>query len=302
MTAPLSGPPTRGTGPILVTGMPRSGTTWLARLLATAPGTALTGREPMNPRGRQYALAKTLPGWVELTTLTDAQRRVLRRAYRGRNPWVFSRYGRRQWAAPLPWTRCVVKDPFAMLSIPTVLAATGATAVLLYRHPGAALASYRRMGWQPDLEELAPLLTWHRERMPSTDGRAPLPRPGEVGEAEAMGRFWSALYEIALDDVAGAGNVVVASHEDIAGGGPDAARSLFAALGLEWSRGAAEELARESGGADAARQQNLHNFDRPPGEVAAAWRKHVDADDLAAIESVSEELRARLDQARLRLR
>ena len=47
-------------GPILVTGVPRSGNTWLARLLATSPGTAMAGREPMNPRGRQYALGGTL--------------------------------------------------------------------------------------------------------------------------------------------------------------------------------------------------------------------------------------------------
>ena len=35
--------------PILVTGVPRSGTTWLARWLARGGGMALTGREPMNP-------------------------------------------------------------------------------------------------------------------------------------------------------------------------------------------------------------------------------------------------------------
>lgn len=47
--------------PILVTGAPRSGTTWLAQMLATAPRTVLSGREPMNrgrepmkPHGRQY--------------------------------------------------------------------------------------------------------------------------------------------------------------------------------------------------------------------------------------------------------
>ena len=58
--------------PILVTGVPRSGTTWLARLLAGSPGTALAGREPMNPRGRQYALGGTLTGWARLSDLTPA--------------------------------------------------------------------------------------------------------------------------------------------------------------------------------------------------------------------------------------
>ena len=68
---------------------------------------------------------------------------------------VFSRFGARQWAGPLPQTRVVVKDPYALLSLRTVVAATGATPVLVYRHPGAVLASYRRVSWSPRLDEVA---------------------------------------------------------------------------------------------------------------------------------------------------
>ena len=86
--------------PLLVTGLPRSGTTWLARLLAAGPGTALPGREPMNPRGRQFALAGSLPGWSRLDQqLTNAQRRTLRRAYRGWEPRIYGRLGADQWNA-----------------------------------------------------------------------------------------------------------------------------------------------------------------------------------------------------------
>jgi len=150
--------------PLLVTGMPRSGTTWLARLLASARGTALTGREPMNPRGRQYALAGTLSGWARLTTLSRKQEAALSRAYAGRTPWVYSRYGHRQWAALVPRTRIVVKDPFAMLSIPAIHRVTTAQPVLIYRHPGAVLTSYQRMGWAPDVEELRPIVAEFIER------------------------------------------------------------------------------------------------------------------------------------------
>src|SRR4051794_16992381 len=145
--------------------MPRSGTTWLGRLLAGAPGTTLVGREPMNPHRGQYRLGGTLDRWVELRVPTRRQARLLRRAYHGRSPLVYGRYGRRQWAAALPSVRTVVKDPFAMLSLPCVARTTGAQVVLLYRHPGAALASYRRMGWTPDLDELRPVLAAHRARV-----------------------------------------------------------------------------------------------------------------------------------------
>ena len=53
----------------------------------------------------------------------------------------------------------VVKDPYAMLSLPAVAAVTGAIPVLVFRHPGAILASYRRVAWRPRLDELAAIAT-----------------------------------------------------------------------------------------------------------------------------------------------
>ena len=184
--------------PILVTGVPRSGTTWLARLLAHAPRTALAGREPMNPRAHQFALAGTLTGWTRLTGVTPRQRLALVTSYRGLNPLVYSRYGQRQWAAPLPRTSVVVKDPFAMASLATVHDITDALPVLLVRHPGAVLSSYRRMGWSPDLDEIAPLALEHlgEDVRPSGDA------------ATDMAVFWSTLHRLALLDLRGTGAVV----------------------------------------------------------------------------------------------
>lgn len=280
--------------PLLVTGVPRSGTTWVARLLATAPGVVLAGREPMNPRGRQYALGHTLEGWTRLDAPTRRQRIALRTAYSGLNPQVYSRYGRRQWAGPLPRTRMVVKDPFAMLSLRTVTEVTGARPVLVYRHPGAVLVSYRRMGWEPDLLELQRLV----ERLRTDRGLDldDLPVPGRVSPAEEMGRFWSALHEIALLDAPALDGLVVVSHEELAGGGEGGGRRLFEVLGLGWGHGSTIELERESGGTTAG--SDLHRFDRPPAAVASAWRRQLDPRELALIEQVSEHARGVLEARR----
>jgi hypothetical protein len=263
----------------------------------------MTGREPMNPHHRQYALAGTLRGWAELTDLNRRQERALRLAYRGLTPWVFGRYGRRQWAAPAPWTRLVVKDPFAMLSIPTIARTTGAQVVLLYRHPAAALVSYRRMGWRPSVHEVRPVQETHR-REHGGNGRVALSDAGERGPAETIAYFWSALYEIAMDHAAETDSLLVVSHEELSGGGDSAARQLFGRLGLRWNEQARAEMVRETqqpNAADIRPERALHDFDRAPSEVASAWRERLSSDELLAIERVTHDVRVRLDAARLRL-
>lgn len=285
--------------PVLVTGVPRSGTTWLARLLSMARGAALTGREPMNPRGRQYALGGTLEGWTNLRHVTDRQRRLLRRAYRGLSPWVYSRYGHRQWAAPLPWTRLVVKDPFALLSLPTIREVTGAQPVVVYRHPGAVLVSYRRMGWKPDLGELRPLVRSYLSAVGGSEYVAELPAPGEVDEAEAFGRCWSALYGIACDSLAEVPETIVVAHEELAHGGQVAVQRLFESSNLSWSSSATSELAHEESAGEQTAGSSLHEFNRSPAAAASSWRSRLTAEETRAVEAASQRVRERLDAVRL---
>lgn len=295
--------PDLGTGrrrpPILVTGVPRSGTTWLARWLAGGAAMALPGREPMNPRGRNYALAGTLPGWARLTYVTPRQRRGLRTAYRGANPLVYSRYGFRQWAAPLPGTRLVIKDPFALLSIPLVVRETGAVPVLVYRHPGAVLSSYRRMGWTPDLDELQAIVA--EARRTGGPDLPDLPAEGETSPAEAMGRFWATLHDLALADLAATGaEAVVVAHHELASSGPEGGRLLADRLEVRWTDEMEAELAKESS-TDEGSPTQLHNFDRAPALVAEAWRAKLTPDEVADVERVTGETRERLAAARLLL-
>jgi hypothetical protein len=298
--------------PVLVTGVPRSGTTWLARWLAGGRGMALAGREPMNPRAGQYALGGTLDGWARLTTLTGRQRRALVTAYRGLNPWVYSRYGARQWKAPWPGTRLVVKDPFALLSVPAVVAETRALPVVVYRHPAAVLASYRRMGWHPDLAELRAVLeplggSWSTA-LPADEAMGEAEGTEAMRQAEAMARFWAVLHDLALDDLdATRTDAVVVAHHEIAASGRAGGLRLAERLGVGWTGEMERELAKESGRdpltevSETQPHTVLHDFERPPAEVAEAWRSRLDPAEVALVERLTEETRRRVEERRFRL-
>lgn len=251
----------------------------------------------MNPRGHQFALGHTLTGWSRVTTFTPKQERTLRLAYRGLTPWVYSRYGHRQWAAPWPTTRLVVKDPFAMLSVPAVVRVTGARPVLVYRHPGAVLSSYRRMGWTPDLDEIAPLVPVASDPATSEPATSATvtsepggPTDGRASAAE-MARFWAALNASALSDLSGIAGAVVVSHEDVTLGGSAAAEKLFDLCGLPWSaatRRATEHLSSSAEApARAPGAAGLHDFARAPEQVASSWRATISQQELDILERVA---------------
>lgn len=260
----------------------------------------------MNPRGRQYALGGTLQGWARLREPTRRQRFVLRSTYGGWDPLGYSKYGHRQLAGLLPWSRIIVKDPFAVLSIPAVVRVTRAVPILIYRHPGAMLDSYRRMGWSPDLDELGPIVDRHNASVEPGLRMAPPPRPDEVSEVEAMASFWNILYGLALQDVeaeAGLG-VHVVSHREVSLGGESSVRRLFSRLGLQFGGTTADNLA---GGADQVAKHGpgaglpLHRFGRDPKVVAESWRGRVPPGETEALEYLTHVIWERLEGARSEL-
>lgn len=297
---------TRDLGPVLVTGLPRSGTTWLARLLATAAHAALCGREPMNPRDGQYALGGTLQGWARLQDPTPRQRRLLRLTYSGWNPRTYGRYGRHQWRAPLPRTRVVVKDPFALLSTPAIASVTGARPVVVYRHPGAVLASFRRVGWQPDLAGVGPWIEQAADRDPAV-AAARRAASVEHSDVRRMVAYWLAMHRFAIDDLDTLPDAVLVSHAGIAGGGLEGVGRLFSRLGLtptdetraEMSGSASRDSPTQGLDKIGPDATSLHRLHRSPGEVAESWRGQLDAGEVDEIDELAGPMLAELETRRL---
>lgn len=277
--------------PVLVTGVPRSGTTWLARQLAASPSAALPGREPMNPRTGQFGLGGTLRTWVRLEEPTARQVRLLRRCYAGLELRTFSRYGSRQWAALLPGTRVVVKDPFALLSVPALVRTTGVLPVVLYRHPGAVLSSYRRMGWTADTAEVRAL-----QGLPA----GPVP----ADDAHAMLEFWTYLHEQVLAWLPAVPDALLVSHAELAAAGPAGVAALMQRCGLPVPTGARQVAALQAGagGGAAPERGRLHQFDRLPEEVTDGWRSRVSPQEARVLDEGAARTWQTLQRCRTDLR
>ena len=273
---------------VLVTGLPRSGTTWVARLLAESRGTAMLGREPMNPRHGQFALGGRLAGWALLDNPDPGIARVLRRVYAGREPRTYGRYGVRQWRCAGPGTSLIVKDPFALLSIHAVSAAAGAIPVVVFRSAVENLSSYRRMGWTPDTDEFRALGA-------DVDQN--------VDDATAMAQFWRWGYARALDCVdalaAEGRTTVVVSHADLTAAGTGGHNQLRKALGLAPVTPKTAPQTASPTSPHRVDPGRLHNFDRTPDEVLAGGRAKVDETEISRVERLTAETWSRLQAAKL---
>jgi hypothetical protein len=243
----------------------------------------------MNPRAGQFALGGTVGSWVELREPSAKQSRILARCYRGQELRMFSRYGKDQWLAPLPWSRTIVKDPFALLSVPAIVSRTSAIPVIVYRHPGAVLASYRRMGWTADITEI-------RQLQGQSAPDAPL------DDVSAMVEFWNFLHGRVLSWLDDVPDALLISHADVSRGGFPAMGNLMSACGLRPPRRPPEPAGSVDGApVGAPNVGQLHGFARSPDEVVDGWRERLNTEEVTAIENHTSQVWASLEGRRFAL-
>lgn len=163
--------------PILVTGLHRTGTTWVGRILASAPGIGYI-REPFNlwhnagvchapfKHYFQYICPENEIDFLEPMRKTLAFRFDYYHALRSlaTNPQAnrrkilkdsikYAYYCRKQ-------LRALIKDPIAFFSTEWLAETFDASVIILVRHPAAFIASLLSMGWNFDFRNFSeqPLL------------------------------------------------------------------------------------------------------------------------------------------------
>src|SRR6266508_3488682 len=211
-TPPL--PP--GQEPVVVTGIPRSGTSWVGKLLQ-ASGELIYINEPLNPAhppGRspgvlratvghayQYITAANEEGWLEPFRDTFRLRyHVGAELRRNRSPYDLARmakYASSFLAGRLRGRRPLLDDPYAVLASEWLARRQGCRVIVLVRDPAAIVSSWKRLGWTADLGALLdqPLLMrdWLEPFRREMDAVAAAPED----LAGRVGLLWRLLYLVA---------------------------------------------------------------------------------------------------------
>jgi hypothetical protein len=290
--------PGRPTQPILVTGAHRSGTTWVGKMLALAPGVGYV-HEPFSPRTpnglspadfRRYYTVVTeenadryRPGLersLELRYDLGAQLRSVRswrdvaripRDYRRLRDW------RRNGCRPL------MKDPIALLSADWLAGTFGMDVVVLIRHPAAFAASLERLGWRHSFATFFD----ERGRLPDViapfeaEIRAQAERPGDALAQAAL--LWRLLYHAVDGYRERHPEWIFLRHEDASLDPAGTFERLYDRLGLELTAAARAEIEQSSAADNPSELPTPHAVALDSAASLGRWRDQLTPDEVETL-------------------
>ena len=299
----------RKLAPILVTGAHRTGTTWVGKMLA-ASGQAAYISEPLNVLHRPGVLwspvrhwytyicaeneGKYLPAfretlayryhlWAEIRSLRS--RKDLLRM--GRDAGVFlSGWLRRQ--------RPLLKDPFAVFSIPWFIERLGCQVVVTVRHPAAFASSLKRLGWSFDFDDLLaqPLLMRDLLEPYRPEMEALLKTPDDVIAQASL--LWRLVYQAVAQFREQLPGIQLARHEELSRQPLDCYRGLYAALRLDFTPRAQETILNASSAENPKEvsKKTVHAVRLDSAANLDNWKRRLTPQEVARVRQLTAEVAA----------
>ncbi|HEY7607310.1 MAG TPA: sulfotransferase [Actinomycetes bacterium] len=246
MTAPGGAPP------LLVTGMPRTATSWVGKMLE-ASGALVYVNEPLNPQhppGRSPGVLRAdvehafqyiseenervwLPAFRDTVRLRFHPLAEVRRNHRPYDLLRAVKYTAGFGLGRLRGRRALLDDPYAVFAAPWLHRRVGCRVVVTVRDPVATVSSWRRLGWTPRLAELLAQPALVRDRLARfvPDLRAALAADGDGGVGPAS-QLWRVIYGTVAayrEEIPG---LEVVRHEDLSADPVPAVAGLYDRLGL----------------------------------------------------------------------
>ncbi len=304
---------------VLVTGIPRSGTTAVGRVLAMG-GTACALHEPFNRDvglreieryfeipgtagfsvevlGRRVDSIRRLDLRFKSGVFPDDRgvRRLIKRVVGGRSRASYRKCRLHNHLDTIVW-----KDPFACFCADVLADKHRIPSVVTVRNPWAVAASFKRMGWRFDIVDVAS-------------------RAAEAGLVERAGRLahgrdldnptinaavlWHLIHETLLEMSAGRA-IYLANLDDIVEYPLRAYSSLYDKLELSWSEGIARkisEMYESRSERKHPREKRAHDSKRDLRAINLYWQELLGEEEARAVGELAGETWGRIQDACLPL-
>jgi hypothetical protein len=291
--------------PILLTGMPRSGTTWVGRIL-TAGGELGYINEPFNLCVSPGSLRVPVDHWYAYVSAETEHRytpalaqalefdyplvRELRRC-RNRTDLLHTL---KSWrgAVQSRGRRPLVKEPHAVFSAQWFARRLGSEVVTMVREPLAIVSSWKRLGWSFDFANLLEQRSLMRDWLAPFEAEMVAALSPSRDLVDRVALLWRVIYSVVADERFP--NVHLVRHEDLSRDPVDGYRRLYDALGLTFTDTVASAVKASSSSENPAetRVENPHETQIDSRANLENWRHRLSQDEVMRIRLVTEDTAA----------
>ncbi len=184
--------------------------------------------------------------------------------------------------------RALLKDPFAVFSVPWFAQKLNCKVVITVRHPAAFASSLQRLNWNFDFKDLLeqPLLIRdyleaYREQMSA------IKADDVIGQAALL---WKMIYHSVHTTRSLNPDIQVLRHEDFSRDPLNKYRDLYAMLGLSFTSRVQKTILNSSGNDNAAdlSLKKTHSVKLDSAANIKNWKKRLSAEDLKRIRNMTE--------------
>jgi len=293
--------------PILVTGMPRSGTTWVARVLeasgqvgylnepfnlAKDPGTVRVPVAKWFPYITEENETEILPSLAPLLSfryplaleLTSCRNRT-QLLHTVKSWWGYTRSRGR---------RPLVKEPHAVFSAEWFANRLASDTVVMVRHPAAVVSSWKRLDWTFDFANLLEQPHLLRDWLAPFERDMRAAQRDSVDLVDRVALLWDVVHRVVDTLRARMPMLRVVRHEDVALEPVPRFRDLYAALGLAFTPAVEATVARSSSPRNPTelRREEPHAVVLASAASLGNWRHRLDEAEIGRIRRRTEETAA----------
>lgn len=292
---------------ILVTGAHRTGTTWVGKMLAGNRYAYIS--EPLNCHHRRGVFSKRVVYWYQYIThdnqddFLPAYRDLLRLRYHlwtelrslrshkdfGRMLRDLSIFAR----GKISRQPVLIKDPFAVFSLPWFIKRLNFRVVVTIRHPAAFASSLKRLNWPFNFGNLLmqPLLMEDHLEPYRAEMQA-------IREYDYIGQgalLWRLIYTTVEKYQADYPEIVVARHEDLSRDPLEQYRALYADLGLPFTPEVARRIEKSSSSENPEElaRDKTHSVRLNSRANLYAWKKRLSTEEIERVQTLCGDLLTR---------
>jgi hypothetical protein len=291
--------------PILLTGMPRSGTTWVARIL-TASGEVGLVNEPFNLAVSPGTLRVPAEHWYAYVTAQNEDRYLpaLTRVLDFEYPLVRELRrcrSRTDLLHTLKWwrdfvrsrrLRPLVKEPHAVFSAAWFAKRLGSDVVVMVREPLAVVSSWKRLEWSFDFTNLLEQPALMRDWLGPFEAEMTAALSPDRDLVDRVALLWRVIYSVVADERFPAVRLV--RHEDLSRDPVHGYAELYEALRLAFTDTVAKAVEASSSSENPAETsvEQPHETQIDSKANLRNWRHRLSDDEVARIRAVTEETAA----------